>query len=102
MNVYWSLKQIPELSGRSWQERRNGFRRFRSHTFRARVDRWSITAWVAPILIVWGSAFASSFLSDVPGACVLAVGGLGAIWLHFLVMVNHMGRCLRSGEFLLL
>ena len=99
MTFYWSLKQIPELSGRSWQERHIAFRRFGGYMFRTPVNRWSITAISALFVGILGGAFASSFLSDVSGACVLAVGGIGGFYLHYLISLNYLSRCLRGGDF---
>ncbi len=102
MTIYWSLKQIPELSGRPRRERRLAFKRLCGQTRGAPVNLWTATAWLGLIFIIWGSAFASSFLSDVPGACVLAVGAMGAFYLHFFLYLNYLGYCLRVGQFKIL
>ncbi|MDB6112061.1 MAG: hypothetical protein JWR69_3811 [Pedosphaera sp.] len=99
MTIYWSLSQIPELSGRSRQQRRIVFRRFGSYMLRTPVNRWSVAPIFAVLLGLFGSAIASNFLSDVPGACVTAVGGFGGFYLQYLISLNYMSRCLRGGDF---
>ncbi len=99
MKIYWSSKQIPELSGLSWQARNRAFRRFRGYSLGARVSVWSATAWLVLIFAILGSAFAAGQLPDAAGACVLAVSGIAGFYLHILITLNHMGRCIRSGEF---
>lgn len=99
MKIYWSLRQIPELSNRPWRERHLAFKRFRSQTLRAKVNSWTATAWLGLVFILLGSAFASSFFSDVPGACMMAAGAVGAFYLHFFLYVNYLSRCLRGGGF---
>jgi hypothetical protein len=99
MTIYWSLKHIPELSGRSWQERVVTSKRFRSYMLRSPVNRWSVSALLSLIILLLGSAFASSFLPELPGACVVAIGGIGAFYSHYLISLNYMSRCLRAGEF---
>src|SRR5271155_1770413 len=99
MRFYWSLKQIPELAGRSWQERNIAFRRFGGYMFRTRVNRWSVAAISALLLGILGGAFASNFLSEALGACVVAVGGIGGVYFHYLISLNYMSRCLRGGDF---
>lgn len=99
MKIYWSLKQIPELSGLSWQERNRAFRRFRGYSLGARVSIWGVAAWLILISSISGGAFAAGRLSDTAGACVLAVCGIGGFYLHILITLNQMGRCIRSGEF---
>src|SRR5437667_5218194 len=99
MKIYWSLKQIPELSGCSWQERQKAFRRFAGFMFATRPNRWSISAHVALIGLLLGGAFASSFLSDFLGAFALAVGSIAGFYLHYLISLNYMSRCFRGGAF---
>ena len=99
MTIYWSLKQIPELSDRSWQERQRAFRRFGGYMFATRPNRWSVSAHASLIGLILGGAFASSFLSEIPAACVIVAGALGGFYLHYLISLNYMSRCFRGGAF---
>lgn len=99
MKIYWSSKQIPELSQSTWRERNIALRRFRGFMMRVRVTPLGAAAWFVLVGVLWGSAFLSSFFPDVPGACVLAVGGIGAFYLHHVLILTAMSRCLERGEF---
>jgi hypothetical protein len=99
MSLHWTLKGVPELAARSHQERRLALRRFRASTLRSPVNRWTAGAWLGLVLGLWGGAFAASFLREIPGAGVLAMGGIGAFYLHHFLIINHMSRCISSGRF---
>ena len=51
------------------------------------------------MLGLWGGAFGASFLPEIPGACVMALGGIGAFYLHHFLIINHMSRCIQAGRF---
>jgi hypothetical protein len=99
MSLYWTLKDVPGLAAKTQRERRVALKRFRALTLRAPVNWWTAGAWIGLVAGLWGGAFAASFFRNVPGACALAIGSIGAFYLHHFLIINYMGRCIQSGRF---
>ncbi len=98
MNLLWSLKQIPELSGLSWQKRHLVLKRFLAILLGQPVNRWSAASVLVVPAGLIGGAIATNFLPEILGACALVMGAIGAFYLHHLILLNLLAHSLRRRD----
>ncbi len=103
MKIYWSLKQVPELSAQPWRNRNIVFKVCCSrHMLHAEPNRWSILAYLAVLALPSaGMALASYLLprSEFSGLLVALAGCAGflaGLFLHFQIAVNYLRPFLRN------
>jgi hypothetical protein len=94
LEIYWSLKRIPELSGLSWQQRRRVFRVCRRrYGFCAPLSRSSLIAYsCVPLLYFGGLALAGPVLDlqDYRGALLILSGAIMAWFLFSRTTINRL------------
>jgi hypothetical protein len=103
MKIYWSLKQIPELSELSWRERNIALKKFCSrYILRSRPSWLGLAAYLAvPLLPIAGILIArvlwhhpdSVGLAAALAACA---GFFLGMLLSFQISVNQFARFLRD------
>src|SRR3954465_15169137 len=97
MQVYWSLKQIPELAGLSRRDRWrvfNGCGR-KHHAFNARITHQNVIAYVLVFLVPFSGVVVSSLLhfenySDLLCTFPLATGTMVGWFIYSRLQMNRL------------
>jgi hypothetical protein len=94
MPIFWSLKQIPELSGLSPQQRRLVFGTcYRRHMFSAPITFWSVTACVLALILWLGAAALTGPIldwDDYRGLLLVLLGVASGWFILSRTAMNHL------------